>query len=414
MITHFTDTELEIFLNDIESERIERKRNFSGSIAKRVREVVCAFANDVSNSKLPGVLFIGANDDGTPADCAITDELLLNLASMKTDGSILPQPVLSVEKRTLKGAEMAIVIVQPSDMPPVQYDGRIWVRTGPSCTKATRQEERILVEKCRHKNIPFDIRAIPSAKLSDISRVLFEAAYLPAAFAEEVLQANDRTYEERLAACKMLVSPEEPTPTLLGMLVLGIRVQDFLPCAQIQFLRIAGTELTDPVFDADLIGGTLTDMLRRTEEKLKAHNMTAVDVTSGSTHQINSAYPFVALQQVLYNAVLHRTYEGTNAPVRVHWYNDRVEIISPGGPYGNVTPSNFGQPGITDYRNPHIAAVLKLFGYVQTFGRGIALTKSEMKKNGNPEPLFDVNPSIVTCILRSKKCHSVMPSPALS
>ncbi len=56
-----------------------------------------------------------------------------------------------------------------------------------------------------------------------------------------------------------------------------------------------------------------------------------------------------AIHQIVYNAVMHRTYEETNAPTRVYWYNDRIEITSPGGPYGNVTPENFGKPGITDY-----------------------------------------------------------------
>jgi len=399
----FTDAELENLLNDTESERVERKSTFSSTASKRIREAVCAFANDVSRSNQPGVLFVGANDDGTPADCAITDELLRNLADMKTDGNILPQPMFSVEKRTLVGKEMAVVIVQPSDMPPVQYDGRIWVRTGPRRSIATKQEERVLIEKRRYKHVPFDICPIPSVGLKDISRTIFEMEYLPKAFADDVLQTNDRTFEERLASCKMIVSPDEPTPTLLGLLVLGISVQNFLPCASIQFLRIDGIELTDPVIDESLIGGTLVDMLRRTEDKLRANNTIAVDVTAGATHQLNAAYPIVALQQILYNAVLHRTYEGTNAPVRVHWYKDRVEIISPGGPYGNVTPNNFGQPGITDYRNPNIAAVLKVFGYVQSFGRGILLAKSEMKKNGNPDPEFEADQSAVRCVLRGKK-----------
>ncbi len=48
-------------------------------------------------------------------------------------------------------------------------------------------------------------------------------------------------------------------------------------------------------------------------------------------------YPHAALQQILYNAVLHRTYENTNAPIRINWFNGRIEIDSPGGPYGNVT-----------------------------------------------------------------------------
>ena len=403
MMTRLTDTQLENLLDDLESERVERKKNLSNTTSKKAREAVCAFANDVSNSNLPGVLFIGANDDGTPAGCAITDELLRNLADMKTDGNILPQPALSVEKRILKGNEMAVVVVQPSDMPPVQYDGRIWVRTGPRRSIATQQEERILIEKRRHKNIPYDLYPVYSARLQDLSRVIFEMEYLPAAFAPEVLQENNRTYEERLASCKMIVSPEDTTPTRLGLLTLCTRVHDFMPCSRIQFLRIDGVELTDPIIDESLLDGNLAAMLWRTEEKLKAHNRIAIEVMTGTTHRIDAAYPFGALQQILYNAVSHRNYEGTNAPVRVYWYNDRIEITSPGGPYGDVTPNNFGQPGIMDYRNPNIAAVLKVLGYVQSFGRGIPLAKSEMARNGNPAPEFKVDQSVVICTLRGKK-----------
>jgi ATP-dependent DNA helicase RecG len=124
-----SDEDLTELLNDIESDRVERKESFSDP--KRVRQAVCAFANDLPNHNKPGVFFIGARDkDGTPSGTPITDELLRNLANMKTDGNILPLPVLTVEKRAIKGADMAIVTVMPSDMPPVRYDGRIWVRTG--------------------------------------------------------------------------------------------------------------------------------------------------------------------------------------------------------------------------------------------------------------------------------------------
>jgi ATP-dependent DNA helicase RecG len=86
--------------------------------------------------------------------------------------------------------------------------------------------------------------------------------------------------------------------------------------------------------------------------------------------------------------------------IRVYWFNDRIEINSPGGPYGNVTSENFGTPGITDYRNPNIGDVLKTFGFIQAFGRGIATARNEMSKNGNPDLEFEVNPSTVLCILR--------------
>ena len=396
------DKELLSLLNDLESDRSERKQSFKGDVPTKARQAVCAFANDIRNYNLPGVLFIGAKDDGTPSSETITDELLRNLSDMKTDGQILPLPVLSVEKRFLKGAEMAVVTVMPSDMPPVKYSGRVWIRTGPRRDIANEQEERMLNEKRRHKNLPFDLYPVPLAAVQDLSRSIFENDYLPSAVAPDVLEANNRSYEERLSSSKMVVSPQEPVPTVLGILSLGKTPQDFIPGAYIQFLRIDGEELTDPVIDEENIGGAIVEMLSRTGEKIKSHNRVSVDVTSAATHEITAPYPLAAFSQILYNAVLHRTYERTNAPIRVYWFNDRIEIHSPGGPYGNVTPENFGQPGVTDYRNPNISAAMKVFGFVQAFGRGIAIARNELARNGNPPPEFTVNQSFVLCVMRRK------------
>ena len=347
-------------------------------------------------------MFIGFKDNGEGSGLEVSDQLLMSLADMKTDGNILPLPVLSVEKRVLKGVACAVVTVTPSDMPPVKYDGRIWIRTGPRRALANEQEERILNERRRYKNLPFDIYPVPTAKLNDLSKSIFENEYLPQAFAEDVLEANGRSYEERLASCRMIVSPQENTPTVVGLLALGKSPQDFLRGAYIQFLRIDGTELADPVIDEAEIGGGIVEMLRRADEKLKAHNRSAIDITTAATHKIDTPYPQAAIQQILYNAVLHRVYEGTNTPIRVYWFNDRIEISSPGGPYGNVTCENFGQPGITDYRNPNIADVMKTFGFVQSFGRGIATTRRLMAQNGNPPPEFLTSQSAVVCLLRMK------------
>lgn len=405
--SHFTDEQLERFLNDLESDRIERKESFRGDTPKKASQAVCAFANDLPNHNFPGILFIGAKDNGEPSNIAIDDQLLLALADMKTDGNILPLPALRVEKRVLCGAEMAVVIVSPSDMPPVKYEGRIWVRTGPRRSIASSQDERILNEKRRYKDVPYDLHPIATAKLADFSRAFFEDEFLPAAFAPDVLKDNNRTYEERLASCKMIASLDNPIPTVLGLLSLGKTPQTFIPSAYVQFLRIDGKNLTDAIIDEETISGRLTEMIRRTEEKIKSHNRTTYDILSAPTHKINSLYPISAIQQILYNAILHRAYENTNAPVRVYWYDDRIEINSPGGPYGNVTSENFGKSGVTDYRNPNIAAVMRTFGYVQTFGRGLMIAQQEMQRNWNPPLEFAVSQSNVICTLKSKLCERV-------
>lgn len=402
MMIRYSDTELEVLLDDLESDCVERKESFKGDVPKKARQAVCAFANNLPGHDKPGILFIGARDDGTPSGLDITDELLRTLADMRSDGKILPLPVISVEKRHIKGADMAVVTVLPSDMPPVRYDGRIWIRTGPRRALASAQEERILNERRRYRNLPFDIYPVSSATLADVSRLIFENEYLPAAYAPDVLEANGRSYEERLASCKMIASPDEPIPTVLGLLTLGTSPQDFLPGAVIQFLRIDGTELADDIIDEECIGGNLAAQLRTLQEKVRAHNRTAVDILSGPTHAMTSLYPAAAIEQIVYNAVLHRTYEGTNTPVRVYWFNDRIEITSPGGPYGCVTCENFGRSGITDYRNPNLASVLKTLGFVQSFGRGIATARRVMEQSGNPPPEFQVNSHNILCILRKQ------------
>jgi ATP-dependent DNA helicase RecG len=237
--------------------------------------------------------------------------------------------------------------------------------------------------------------------LTELNRVVFENEYLPQAFAADVLAVNGRSYEERLASLGMIAAVDDPTPTVIGVLAIGKTPRTWVPCAYVQFLRIRGTQWGDPVVDEQEIDGTLDLVMRRLDEKIKATLAVSVDFTSGSTTELRSSpYPLSALQQLTRNAVMHRTYEGTNAPVRVYWFDDRIEITNPGGPYGTVTVENFGRPGISDYRNPSLAGVLKTMGFVQRWGFGIAEARRALKENGNPELEFQIEPTVVLATVR--------------
>jgi ATP-dependent DNA helicase RecG len=398
----YSDEDLESLLDDTESDIAERKESWKGDAPDTGRQAVCAFANDLPGHRRPGVLFVGAKNDGTPTCLPITDELLRTLSDIRTDGNILPPPSIVVEKQTLKGREMAVVAVQPSDSPPVRYKGRIWVRIGPRRAIASLQEERILNEKRRYRDIPFDVQPLPSSDLSALSRVLFEQEYLPNAVAPDILATNERSYQEKLASCRMIASMDDSTPTVLGMLVLGVSPRDWLPGDYIQFLRIAGTELTDSILDENLIDGSLGQMLRQIDDKVDSHNRSRVDIKSADREIRTQPYPRVALQQLIRNAVMHRTYENTNAPVRVYWFDDRIEVSNPGGPFGAVTRENFGRPGITDYRNPNLADAMRVMGFVQRFGISIQTARMELKRNGNPDLEFMIEPMNVLATVRRR------------
>ena len=393
------DAELEQLLAAGESFRVERKESLAGSAPESVREAICAFANDLPGEGKPGVIFIGVKNNGDLSGVEIGDRMLLQLTDMKTDGNIVPPPSLFVEKRRLRGGDVAVVTVQPSDSPPVRYKGVICVRSGPRKGVATAQDERILIEKRRFKSKPFDIQPVVGFDISALNIRLFEEEYLPRAFSPTILAANDRTIEQRLAATKMIASNEFPIPTVLGVLILGRNPRDIIGNSYIQFLRIAGTELADDIVDNGVFDGTIAEILRGIDDKLKSHIHTQVDITGSDRETRLANYPLEALQQIVRNAVMHRTYEATNAPVRVTWFSDRIEVWNPGGPYGAATRETFGRPGIVDYRNENLAEAMRVLGYVQRFGVGIGIARRRLRDAGHPEPQFNVEDNFVQVVI---------------
>ncbi len=397
------NTELLDLLNRVESSRAERKPNEKQSDS--IRKAICSFANDLPDSRKPGVIFVGVNDDGSCANLPITDKLLRTLADMASDGNITPFPRIEVEAKTLQGCEMAVVVVHPADAPPVRFKSCVYVRVAGSNRIASDADIRILSEKRRSLDLPYDLHPLQAATLEDLDLGWFAREYLPSAVGEEELTANDRTHVEHLTSVRFAALPPEPSPTVLGMLVAGVDPRGFIPGAYVQFMRFDGCELTDPIMDQKEITGTVSMIIKELDHLLRVNIRTTSDFTSAPREINKPDYPAQALEQILRNAILHRSYEATNAPTRVCWFNDRVEIQSPGGPYGQVTAENFGAPGIVDYRNPHLAEALRNLGYVQRFGLGIQTAKKHLAENGNPDIEFTVETSYILATIRSVSCR---------
>ncbi|MDQ3274274.1 MAG: ATP-binding protein [Actinomycetota bacterium] len=107
-----SEHELHALLRDLESDRVERKE--SASDRDRLSQAVCAFANDMPDHGLPGVLFVGVTDGGQVSGGGVSDEQLRVLADLRDQGTILPPPTMTVRKMAVDGDEVAAVEVQPS------------------------------------------------------------------------------------------------------------------------------------------------------------------------------------------------------------------------------------------------------------------------------------------------------------
>lgn len=389
------DEQLVELFRDQETDRVERKASLGDP--SKIKEAICAFSNDYPQHNQPGVVFVGQNDDLSCAALPIDARLLETLGGWRGDGNILPFPSMAVRRVTIDGCDVAAVIVEPSENPPVRFLGRTWIRVGPRRAVATAAEENRLVERRQWLNLPADARGIAGSTLNDLDLRRFGLEYLPLAFAPEILAENGRSTEDQLRALRFIDLEGRPTPT--AILTVGNDPTAWFPGAYIQFLAIEGTELTDEIRDQKRIGGVIGDQLRMSDELIDLHITTPAKI--GEVRVETPDYPSAALKQIIRNALLHRNYFESNAPVRITWYSDRVEISSPGGPFGGVTSGNFGQPGVTAYRNPTLAEAMRTLGFAERFGVGLQIVRQTLERNGNPPAEFRVDDHFVHITIRS-------------
>lgn len=376
-------------LADIESDRVER--TISTSDTDKFSKAVCAFANNFPQHTEPGYLLIGVTDDGKLSGLKVSDQLLQNLAALRSDGHIQPLPALRVAKCELNSGEIAVVEVLPSDMPPVRYKGQVWIRVGPRKATATEQEERILIERRVAHQRTFDARPCNGSNLADLALDLFLLTYRKFALAEEIIEENHRDIKVQLSSLRFF-DLRADTPNHAGILLFGADPLQWLPGAFIQFVRFAGTSLEAEVSNEKTFSGDLLSVLRELDTLVETQIESYPSPVTALRESTVASYPKLALRELLLNAVMHRSYEST-APIRFYWFADRVEIQSPGGLYGEASIENF--PRQNSYRNPVVAEAMKILGFVNRYGRGVIRAQAALEQNGNPQAKFEFDPAYV-------------------
>jgi ATP-dependent DNA helicase RecG len=123
-------------------------------------------------------------------------------------------------------------------------------------------------------------------------------------------------------------------------------------------------------------------------------------VVSGLKREEIPQYPQFAVREALINAICHRDYRLKGRRVEVRMYEDRLEVISPGGLPGYMTLDNLIDEHFS--RNPRLVAGLFEWGYIEELGLGIDRMIEEMLQFGHPPPEFRATPYSFTVKLYSR------------
>ena len=128
-----TKEDIQELLHSTETYRVER--TVSTGDMDKFQEAICAFANDMPGSRKKGYLILGAHDNGELSGLKVTDDLLKKIAAIRSNGNILPIPVMSVDRFTFPEGDLLVAEVSPSFdtalspsglYPSVSYVRKMW------------------------------------------------------------------------------------------------------------------------------------------------------------------------------------------------------------------------------------------------------------------------------------------------
>lgn len=383
-----TAEELQCLIAKGEGEQLEMSRAFDK--ADKIGQAICAFANDFPDSGEAGVMLLGVDDNGAISGLRITDRQLASLGGLKSDGNLFPPPSMSVEKISLPEGDVVVLKVFPSRYPPIKYNGQVWIRTGPRKMLAGEEDVHLLTERrlrygLRGEELPCD-----RARAEDLDLDLFTGHYLPKALDAQLIETDDRSVLEKLAALRFY-NLERDCPTNLGVLLFARHPGLFIPSAYIQYVKFAGRDNAADILQENVFRGPLVRVVQDLDVFVRTGPAASRPVrVSALREEPFAQYPSWALRELVLNAIIHRDYFLGHAPIKFYEYeHDRIEISNPGGLFGRANPENF--PFVNDYRNPLLAEAMKILGFVNKYNRGIAKVNQELAHNGNPAARFDVN-----------------------
>jgi predicted HTH transcriptional regulator len=346
----------------------EYKRDLSAP-AKPLR-TIAAFANSSG-----GQLVIGVADDGAVVgigDPLAEEERIANLIS----DSISPQLVPAIDLVTLEEETVLVVDVPLSTRRPhfitsQGIDRGVYVRLG----STTRLADPALVAELERtaRGVAFEDQPESRATLDDLDL---------AALAE--LRGRPTAVDD-LVALGLAVRQNEIVPTVAGVLVACPDPARFLPSAWVQCGRIRGAGRTD-IFDQIEVHTPIPHAVEEVMAFLTKHAYKTARF-GGTRRRDVYSIPVGAIREVVINALVHASYAERGTPIRVAFFDDRIEVESPGGLVSGMTVETMKR--VSRLRNPSVARIFREARLMEQWGTGVRRVFEQTAEAGLPTPLIE-------------------------
>ncbi|MBN1582592.1 MAG: putative DNA binding domain-containing protein, partial [Anaerolineae bacterium] len=309
----------------------------------RLAETLIAFAN--SNG---GAIIAGVDESGN----VVGDLMFEDVEDALRQALSQCRPMVRTEwqRGEVRGRTVIAINVPRSNELHSLQDGRVLVRSG--IENRPLGGDEIVHLAATKSSGDFEMEPVSGATFDDLDPEM--VSQYRANRAER--QRRPVVTDDRSMLISAGALTEEGVPTVVGLLLFGREPQIFLPQAELIFVRFAGTELRGPgglpgYSRREEIVGCLPRLVEEAWQ-LVWEEMRVAAVVKGLVREEKGEYPTFAVREALVNAVCHRDYRLSGRRIEIRMFDDRMEVISPGGLPGYITVDNIVEEHFS--RNPRL------------------------------------------------------------
>ena len=121
------------------------------------------------------------------------------------------------------------------------------------------------------------------------------------------------------------------------------------------------------------------------------------EVIQGADRKKMEKIPEAAFREAIANALIHRVWD-VDPQIRVSMFDDRIEVVSPGGLPSGITAEEYLSGKLSVLRNRNLANVFYRLGFVEIFGTGITRIK-QLYEESLVKPDFEISENIIKIVL---------------
>jgi len=360
---------IETLLATPEAKTLEFKRDLSSP--KPLLKTLVAFANTAG-----GRVVIGVDDSQNVIgveDPLAEEERLCNLIADSIAPRLVPNiELITAEGKTLLIAEVFLSGSRPHFLRTEGPENGVYVRLG----STNRQADRELIGELRRsvEGGSFDELPMPSLSVDDLDLKI----------AQTLFKGKRELDEHGLLTLKLLRREQGSlVPTKGAVLLFGKDRIAHFPDAWIQCGRFTGTTKTH-IFDHTELHEPLPLAVESILLFLKKHAMRAADLSDLRRKDVWSI-PLTILREVVINALVHADYSQRGGPIRVAFFDDRIEVENPGILLPGLTIEDMKQ-GVSKIRNPVIARVFRELSLMEQWGGGVRRIFTQAEEQKLPPP----------------------------